>query len=82
MMGEIDKLLKNIDVSTEYRLVNIGGKKLYIEGIKALEYIKKDNISLKLKSKSLNILGQDLTIKYLDRSSCVVEGRIILTEEK
>ena len=82
MMGEIDKILNSVDVSTDYRIVNIGGKKVYIEGLRSICYIKTDNILFKLKSKELNIVGDNLTIKYLDRNSCIIEGQIRIVEER
>lgn len=82
MLGEIEKLFNKIDISTDYRLINIGGERLYVEGVRALGYLANDNIVLRLKNKVLNIVGKDLTIKYLDRTSSVIEGKIISMEVK
>lgn len=64
----------------EYRLVNISGKALYIEGQTGINLMSEKEISFALKKKNLTIKGDNLTIKYFDKSTAVVVGHIVSTQ--
>lgn len=82
MMTEIEKFMNVSDASINYRVINIGGNFLYIEGIKSVVNFSTDNMTFQLKKKILSVNGIDLKVKYLDKTTCVIEGQIIGTEAK
>ena len=82
MMTEIEKFMNASDVSINYRVINIGGNFLYIEGIKSVVNFSTDNMAFQLKKKTLYVNGVDLKVKYLDKTTCIIEGQITGTEAK
>lgn len=76
LIGEIEKLI-NEELSTiEYRIINIGGKNLYIEGIKNIINLSKNSMEFQLKKRTILIKGSNLIIKYLDNSTVHIFGEI------
>ena len=73
---EIEKLMNCVNSSVEYRIINLGGKSLYIEGIKSGVSFGEEEMKFQLKKSLLNIIGKNLKVKYLDKSTCVLEGVI------
>lgn len=82
MMTEIEKFMNMSDASINYRVINIGGNFLYIEGIKSVVNFSTDNMTFQLKKKTLSVNGVDLKVKYLDKTTCIIEGQITGTEAK
>ena len=82
MMTEIEKFMNMSDISINYRVINIGGNFLYIEGIKSVVNFSTDNMTFQLKKKTLSVNGVDLKVKYLDKTTCIIEGQITGTEAK
>ena len=76
MMSEIEKLMQSADASNEYRVVNLGGKSVYIEGIKSVVKLDSQEMIFQMKSCALLVLGNDMKIKYLDKTTCVILGSI------
>ncbi len=77
MLDEIEKLMQSVGTSYNYRIVNLGGKSVYIEGIKSVIFLSIDEMQFQLKESSLSIIGKQLSIKYLDKNSAVITGGII-----
>ncbi len=75
-MSEIEKLMNSADSSLNYRVVNLGGKTVYVEGIKSVVSLGETEIIFQIKKQALSISGVDLKVKYLDKSSCVIIGEI------
>lgn len=82
LLDEIDSYVaKEYGITfKDYRLVNISGKVLYIEGHNGINVLGQNEMSFKLKKKILTIKGEDLTVKYFDNSTAVVLGRIVQVE--
>lgn len=76
MMAEIEKFMNSTELSIDYRIVNLGGKQLYIEGIKSVVNYGVDTLDFQLKKKVLTVKGYNLKVVYLDKSSCVIKGDI------
>ena len=76
MMEEIDKFMRSADVSVNYRVVNLGGKSVYIEGIKSIVNLGADEMIFQLNKSSISVSGQGLKLKYLDKNTCVINGEI------
>ena len=76
LISEIEKLMNCADCSFSYRVINLGGKSVYVEGFKNVVSLAETEIILQLKKQILVISGLNLKVKYLDKSSCVVDGEI------
>ena len=76
MLDEINKFMQDTEISINYRTVNLGGKFLYIEGIKSVVSFGIDEMQFQIKKALLIVEGHDLKIKYLDKNTCVIEGSI------
>lgn len=76
LIGEIEKLINEELSTVEYRIINIGGKNLYIEGIKNIINLSKNSMEFQLKKRTIIIKGSDLIIKYLDNSTVHIFGEI------
>lgn len=75
-MGEIEKLMESTGASSIYRIVNLGGNSLYIEGIKAVLGFAENEMQFQLKKQILTVGGVELKVKYLDKSTCIITGQI------
>lgn len=75
-MDEIDKLMTDLGSSVNYRIINLGGKNLYVEGIKSVVNFGQDEMRFQLKNKLLIIQGANLKVRYLDKTTCVLCGEI------
>lgn len=76
MLDEVEKFLSDTDISVNYRTINLGGKFLYIEGIKSVVSFGVDEMIFSLRRGTLVVAGKTLKIKYLDKTTCVLEGEI------
>ena len=81
-MQEIEKLMNSVDSSFNYRIVNLGGKSVYVEGFKSVINLSEVEVYLQMKKKAVAIVGINLKVKYLDKTTCVVEGDITGVYEK
>ncbi|MGN0787780.1 MAG: YabP/YqfC family sporulation protein [Candidatus Onthoplasma sp.] len=82
MFEEIEKFMQSGGATATFRIVNLGGTSLYIEGIKSIVSIEKHEICLGLKKQLLIVSGENLTIKYLDKTTCLILGSIYKVETK
>ena len=76
MFGEIEKFMNSSECSGNYRIVNLGGNVLYIEGVKAVVGFGESEMRFQLNNCLLTIAGSELKVKYLDKSTCVLVGKI------
>ncbi|MBR1987443.1 MAG: YabP/YqfC family sporulation protein, partial [Clostridia bacterium] len=58
------------------RVVNIGGKSVYIEGIKSVVRLDNSEMIFQMKNCGISVVGNELKIKYLDKTTCVITGKI------
>ena len=49
MLDEIDKLMIKTDTSINFRMINLGGKYLYLEGIKSIISFGTDEMDFQMK---------------------------------
>lgn len=82
MLDEIDKFMTKTDTSINFRIINLGGKCLYIEGIKSVISFGTEEMNFQMKKCMLVVIGEELKIKYLDKNTCVIEGKIVSVGEK
>lgn len=59
-----------------YKIINLGGKTLYVQGYKSIDKFSNTSIILKIKNASIFIKGEKLSIKELDSSCLYVTGEI------
>ena len=76
MMQEIEKLMNSVGNSVNYRIINLGGKSLYIEGIKTVISFSETEMQFQLKKCVVIVSGEQLKIKCLDKTTCVIAGEI------
>lgn len=76
MMKEIEKFMSECGVAIGYRVINLGGKFLYIEGLKSVVSFGEEQMDFALKRSMLEVKGKNLKIKYLDKTTCTLEGDI------
>ena len=69
--------MNSADISFDYRVINLGGNKLYIEGFKNVVSLGESEVIFQLKKQILTIAGTNLKVKYLDKTTCVIEGIIL-----
>ena len=81
MMAEIEKLMGSVGTSWKYRIINLGGNTLYLEGLKSVVCFDECEMRFQLKHGCISIKGQDLKVKYLDKTTCVIIGQIKAVEE-
>lgn len=74
---EIEKFMNTANTSINYRIVNSGGRCLYVEGIKNVVDLSESEIKLQLKKTLLVVSGNNFKVKYLDKNTCVIEGEIV-----
>lgn len=67
-------------VSLNYRIINLSGNFLYVEGIKSVISLATNEMFFALKSATLKVYGTNLKIKYLDKTSCAIHGLISRVE--
>ena len=80
MLDEIEKFMIGVDSSLHYRIVNLGGRSLYIEGIKSVVEFDTLEMRFQLKNKLLIVKGNELKVKYLDKSTCTIHGEMKAVE--
>lgn len=76
MLDEIEKFMLSADSSINYRILNLGGKSVYVEGIKSVVSFGENEMLFQLKKSLLKIQGQALKVKYLDKTTSVIIGDI------
>ena len=76
LMEEVERFMLHNMASINYRLVNLGGKMLYVEGIKSVVSLGSDEMQFQLKKGLLKVLGEGLSINYLDKTTCTIQGDI------
>ncbi|MBE5741537.1 MAG: hypothetical protein E7351_03330 [Clostridiales bacterium] len=76
MIDEIEKFMSSVDTSINYRTINLGGRGLYIEGIKSVVSFGESEMIFELRKKTLVVEGNSIRVKYLDKTTCVLEGEI------
>lgn len=76
MLDEIEKFMLSADSSINYRILNLGGKSVYVEGIKSVVSFGENEMLFQLKKSLLKIQGQALKVKYLDKTTSVIVGDI------
>lgn len=76
MMNEIEKFMSDLGGSINYKIINLGGKMVYIEGIKSVISLDETQMDFQLNRTMLSIVGRGLQIKYLDKTTCTIKGEI------
>ena len=72
--------IKDMKNSAQYKIINLGGKAMYVQGYKSIDKFSDTSIILKIKNASIFIKGERLGIKELDTSCLYITGKIKSTE--
>ena len=76
MLNEIENFMNSTNTSINYRIVNLGGNVVYIEGIKNVVNFGSNEMQFQLKKGLCLVNGSNLVVKSLDKTTCVVQGQI------
>lgn len=76
LLDEVEKFMSTSMSSVNYRTINLGGRALYIEGIKSVVSFGESEMQFQMKKGLLKVTGIDLSVKYLDKTTCMLEGTI------
>ncbi len=68
--------IKDMKNSAQYKIINLGGKCLYVQGYKSVEKFSDTAINLKLKNAVMFIKGENFSVKELDSSSIYILGKV------
>lgn len=68
--------IKEMKNSAQYKIINLGGQCLYVQGYKNIEKFSNSAITLKVKNSSIFIKGENLSVKELESSSIYILGKI------
>lgn len=79
LIGEVEKLMGDGATNT-YRIIILSGEKIYIEGIKNVVSFGENEMQFQLKKCFLVVIGSELKVKYLDKTTCVLSGKIQAVE--
>ena len=82
LMSEIEKLMGEVGTSANFRVINLGGQTVYVEGIKSVVSLGENEMQFQLKKSLLVISGNTLKVKYLDSFTCVITGEIRVVETR
>lgn len=82
MMLEVEKLMQSINLPLNYRTINLDGKQFYIEGIKSVVSLDLTEMIFQLKKAVISVKGSNLKVKYLDKTTCLLQGEIRAVEVK
>ena len=75
-MQDIEKFMQAVGTSNNYRIINLGGTSIYVEGIKSVVCFGEQEMQFQLKKNLLVIAGEELKVKYLDKTTCLIIGKI------
>lgn len=75
-LDEIKKKARNNKLVTDYNVIFISGRLIYIEGHYGLTIISPSLIALKVKGARLEVAGENLSITELTENTLLVEGDI------
>lgn len=81
MINFINEFAKFIDlpfeeVLSDYKYLNVGGKLVCVQNYTKIISYSTEKIVLKVKRSILNIEGENLTIKELEKNNLIVSGKI------
>ena len=78
LIEEITKAfsVKDLKDSSKYKIINLGGKAVYIQGYKSIDKFSDISIILKLKNESIFIKGEKLKIKEFYSDCIYIIGNI------
>lgn len=74
--SEIKKELKLSNLDSDYQMVNISGKILYVEGHKGLVNLSNEMVMFKTKNKIISVSGSNLKLNILSETTLSVTGEI------
>jgi hypothetical protein len=80
---EIDKALGlPVGAQSAYRLINLGGRVLYVDGFRELLTFEDETVICMLKKGILEVVGKSLTIERYEEGFLIIKGKIFETKFK
>ena len=77
MFNFFDEIKKDLKIeASDYQMVNVSGKGLYVEGQKGLLNLSSELVMFKTKNKIISVFGSGLKLKTLSSSTISILGEI------
>lgn len=77
MFNFFEEIKKDLKIeTTDYQMVNVSGKGLYVEGQKGLLNLSSELVMFKTKNKIISVFGSGLKLKTLSSSTISILGEI------
>ena len=77
MFNFFSEIKKELDINvSDYQMVNISGRCLYVEGHKGLLNLSTELVMFKTKKKIISVKGKELKLKVLSSSTISILGEI------
>ncbi len=80
MFGIISEVLNKFNVkestNLSYKIINLAGKQVFVEGYKAIQKFSESSIILTIKNGTITIHGEKLSITELQENTVYVAGKI------
>lgn len=67
---------ENYDVLSDFNVVNMSGKILYVEGHKGITVISSSMIAFKIKKGRIVVEGKELSLNELTQNTILIRGKI------
>lgn len=68
--------IKELKNSAQYKIINLGGKALYVQGYKSIEKFSNTSINLKIKNAVIYVKGENFSIKEMDNGTLYIIGSV------
>lgn len=75
-----NKFVGNGDILTDFNIINMSGKILYIEGHCGVVTINSNLVIIKIKKGRVVIDGENFVLKELSENTLLLQGKIIKME--
>lgn len=77
---ELKKKSTNAEVLSNFNIVNMSGKMMYVEGHQGLTVLSTQMIAFKVKKGRYVVEGEDLKLSELTENTMIIQGKIVKTE--
>ncbi len=77
---ELKKKAPNIELLSNFNIVNMSGQLVYVEGHLGLTILSNETIAFKVKKGRVVVEGENLKLAELTENTMVIQGKILKTE--
>ncbi len=77
---ELKKKSTNTEILSNFNIVNMSGRLMYVEGHQGLTVLSPQMIAFKVKKGRYVVEGEDLKLSELTDNTMLIQGKIVKTE--